>query len=184
MRKIEDFDKVKEATNFPKLEPGPQIVKIVEVIDVEDKEYLQVHVEIAHGDLKGEFQRQKEAFGADEWPAQGILRRSYKKKALPFFKRFIVAVEKSNEDFKFDFDEQKLVGRYFVANYGIEEYDNGTEIKESIKIQEARSVKSLKEGNIEIPKPKRLSKKEHDKYARKPEQAVPGIDISEDDLPF
>ena len=181
MKKINDFEKVEEAQDFPKIQPGPQIVKIVAVEDMVDKEYLKIDVDIAHGDLKGEFSRRKEQFKNDEWPNMGVLRRSYKPQALPFFKRFIVAVEKSNDGFKFDFDEQKLVGKFFVANFGIEEYDNGEEIKESIKIQEARSIQSYKEGKIQPPKEKRLDKKIHEKYESS-QTELPSID--DEDLPF
>lgn len=183
MKTIKDFDQVQEATEFPKVEPGPQIVQILSVEDVLDKEYLKIEFDIAHGDLKGEFKRLQEQFG--DWPAQGTTYRSYKQKALPFFKKFIVAVEKSNSGFKFDFDEQKLVGKYFVANFGLEEYDNGEEIKTSIKMQEARSIPAYKEGNIEAPKPKLVSEEVRQKYATSGTiHPDPEIIVPDDDLPF
>ena len=188
MKKIKDFEKVEEAKDFKQIEPGPKLVKIVEVNDIEEKEYLEIKVDIASGELKGDFNRRKEQFG--DWPQQGILRRSYKPQALPFFKRFVVAVEKSNDGFKFDFDEQKLVGKLFIANFGIEEYDNGEEIKESIKIQEARSIQSYKEGKIQIPKPKTLPQKDHEKYISNTNHktndpdSLSGMDIDSEDLPF
>ena len=183
MKKIKDFDQVQEATAFPKLEPGPQIVQIIAVEDVLDREFLKIYFDIAHGDLKGEFNRLKEQFG--DWPAQGTTYRSYKQKALPFFKRFVVAVEKSNPDFKFDFDEQKLVGKYFVANFGIEEYDNGEEIKTSVKMLEARSIPSYKEGKVEPPKPKLVDNATREKYAVGGTiEPDPNIVVDDDDLPF
>lgn len=183
MKKIDGFEKVEEAKDFAQISPGPQIVKIVAVEDKVDKEYLKIDVDIAQGEMKGEFQRRKDQFNADNWPNMGVLRRSYKPNALPFFKRFVVAVEKSNDGFKFDFDEQKLVGKYFVANFGIEEYDNGEEVKETVKIQEARSIQSFKDGKVKPPKEQRLDKKVHEKYeGSSSANDMPSAD--ETDFPF
>lgn len=155
MRKIENFEEVQELKD-QRLEEGPQIVVIKKVEDVTEKEYLRIEFDIANGDLKGMFESMSEQTGV--WSNTGTLYKSYKQSALPYFKRFIVAVEKSNDNFKFDFDEQKLVGKYFVINYGIEEYEKDGEIKEGLKPVEARSIQSFKEGKIEVPKPKRLER--------------------------
>lgn len=185
MKKIEDFNEVQEAQDFKNVQPGPKVVKIVEVEDKEDKEYLKIAFDIAKGDMKGHFAEMKKNMGLSDWPIQGNTIKSYKKKALPFFKRFITAVEKSNEGYKFDFDEQKLVGKYFVANFGEEEYDNGSEIKTTVRMQEARSLQSLKDGKIQIPKKKTLSKEEHAKYEKQSTQQNQKIEVPDlDDLPF
>jgi hypothetical protein len=155
MRKIDNFEEVKELRDQT-LTEGPQIVVIKKVEDVTEKEYLRIEFDIANGDLKGMFQGMFEQTGV--WSNTATMYKSYKQSALPYFKRFIVAVEKSNDNFKFDFDEQKLVGKYFVVNYGIEEYERDGEIKEGLKPVEARSVQSFKEGKIEVPKAKRLER--------------------------
>lgn len=178
MRKIDNFEQVEEVKQLPRVEEGPYVAKIVKVEDFEDRQYLRIEFDIEQGDAKGSFKSLSDNIG--QWPAQGVLYRSYKQNALPYFKRFIVAVEKSNSDYKFNFDEQTLVNKLFVANFGIEEYDNGTEIKESLKVQEARSIQSLKDGKIQTPKAKRLSQSEHDKY--KSTQSMP--EIPDSDLPF
>lgn len=142
------------ASDFAQLKVAPYIVKIVDVEDNASKEYLKIFIDIADGELKGEFARQEEQFGA--WPAQGIGYRSYKDSAMDFFTAFIVAVEKSNKGFIFNWDDPKcLKGKYFVANYGEEEYMKDNEIKTSVKIREYRSIESLKSGKI---KPLQLKK--------------------------
>lgn len=163
MRKIDNFEQVSEADERVSLEPGPKVCSVRKVTDVQEKEYLKIEFDITEaGPHKGTFERISNNIG--EWPNQGILYRSYKTSALPYFKRFIVAIEKSNPGFKFDFNEQNLVSKVFVANFGIEEYDNGSEIKESLKVQEARSVQSLQDGKVQPPAPKRLPQSNHDKY--------------------
>jgi len=163
MRKIDNFEQVSEVTERPNLEPGPKVSTILKVTDVPEKEYLKIEFDITEkGPHHRTYTNISNAIG--EWPNQGIIYRSYKPSALPYFKRFIVAVEKSNSGYKFDFDEQSLVNKVFVANFGIEEYDTGNEIKETIKVQEARSLQSLDEGKVQPPAPKRLPQSDHDKY--------------------
>lgn len=175
MKKIEGFEAVEEVLSNDNLEPGPHVVEIKKVEDNVDREYLRVEFDISRGDHKGKFAEMEKNTGT--WPNMGVLYKSYKPKALPYFKRFIVAVEKSNDNFKFDFDEQKLVGKLFVANYGIEEWLDGNEVRESLKPVEARSLQAFKEGNIEVPKPKRIEK-EVDTHTE------PSVKIEDDDLPF
>jgi len=182
MKKIEGFDDVQEVSSGPRLQPGPQVVQITKVEDVTDKEYLRIEFDIAKGDLKDNFKSLENMYGT--WPNQGTLYRSYKQNALPYFKRFIVAVEKSNSGYKFDFNEQSLIGKYFVANYGVEEYDNGSQIVETVKPVEVRSVTSLKEDKIKIPKPKRLSDEVHAKYSQPAATVNNTATIEDDDLPF
>jgi len=180
MRKIDNFENVEEVKNAPRLEPGPKICEVKKVTDVEDREYLKIEFDIVEeGDFKDNFKRISNSIGA--WPNQGTLYRSYKQTALPYFKRFIVAVEKSNSDYKFNFDEQTLLGKKFVANFGIEEYDNGNEVKEGLKVQEVRSIASLKEGKLDTPKPVRLPDDVHKKYEANT-QDLP--DVGDANLPF
>ena len=180
MRKIEDFDKVQEVEERQRLEEGPKVCVITKAEDVQEKEYLKIEFDIIEdGPFKGMFARISDNYG--EWPSQGRMYRSYKTPALPYFKRFIVAVEKSNDGYTFDFNEQSLVGKKFVANFGIEEYDNGTEIVETIKVIESRSLQSLKEGKVQPPAAKRLPQSEHDKYKGNA-NALP--DVGDGDIPF
>jgi len=176
MKKIENWkelhETVGEVVNFKNIldaiKAGPQIVKILKVEDVVEKEYLKIAFEIHEGPQKNIIH---EAFEDDnredkKWPHLGMLYKSYKKSAERFFTAFITSVEKSNADFKWDFDEKKLVGKLFVVNYGEEEYisediddNNNAVIKMSMKIQEVRSIPALKDNKIEIKEPKVLTLK-------------------------
>jgi len=200
MRKIENWEEVykdaKEVVEFDSIPVGPQIVKILKSIDVLDKEYLKLYVDIADGDYKGFFKEQydRNTNEKKEWPFQGTVYVSYKKTAEKFFAAFIKAVEKSNKDFKWDFETDKLDNKYFVANYGEEEYESTDYdeegnwlIKSSIKIVERRSLISLKNKEIKIL-PKKLFKGKKSKPAqtsgKEGELPKGNINNVEDDLPF
>lgn len=161
------------------LEPGQYLCEIIRVEDVEDKEYLKISFDIIDGQYKNYFS--KIATTQNKWPNSGTLYKSYKQTALAYFKRFIVAVEKSNADYTFDFDEQKLVHKKFVGNFGIEEWKNDEgDIIESVKLDEARSVESWKQGKIKTPTPKRYEEKEEEIQSQPAQTQY----ASDKDLPF
>ena len=54
--------------------------------------------------------------------------RSYKTNALPFFKGFITAVEKTNPGYTWDWDEKKLIGKNVIAVFGEEDLMIATDI--------------------------------------------------------
>jgi len=179
MKKIDNWKEIKEQGSedlgFISLKPGQYVAKIIEVEDVEEKEYLKIKFDIIWPkEFEGYFYKQMEQFG--DWSAQGILYRSYKETAQRFFTAFIIAIEKSNDKFNWNFDEQKLIGKKFVANFGEEEYENDEgKIKVSLKCRETRSTVALKEGKIKDLKYKALPGNE------KKEKEVA---VSTDDLPF
>ena len=119
----------------------------------------------------------------NDWSNQGTTYRSYKDSANRFFKAFITAIEKSNakSNYRWNWDEKSLIGKYFVAVFGEEEYeDQYGEVKVSVKVQDIRSIPALRENAIEIPPLKKLKKKSE----TKPATSYTSINISDDDLPF
>jgi hypothetical protein len=180
-----ELERTEEVSNFSELEPTQYIVKILETTDEPNKEKLVIKYDICgmkhlkeimtacpevdksiiqtklqeqdKKDMYGFFYKQMEQFG--DWPWRGKLHKSYKETAQRFFTAFITAVEKSNKGFKFApaFDETKLAGKFFVANFGLEEYqaDDG-EIKESIKCREERSLVAFSQGKVKDLKIKKL----------------------------
>lgn len=187
MKKIENFDEMKEKgsedVSFQSVPAGPQICKIIDVEDVEDKEYLKIQFDVCDGDLKGVFQEQYDKFG--EWPASGTTYRSYKHSAYAFFTAFVIAVEKSNKNFVWNWDEKELINKKIVVNFGEEEYINDSgETKTSMKAREIRSIVSLNEGALKVPELKKAKKTETTKRREAPVNKVPTLEVSEDDLPF
>lgn len=80
---------------FKKLEPGAYVASIVKVVDVPEKEYVQVLYDIAEGPHKGFF---SDAFYADKAWAHSIV-MSYKDTALGMLKGRMETIQKCNQGF-------------------------------------------------------------------------------------
>jgi hypothetical protein len=165
MKKVDGYDSA--TANYggerERLPAGGYICKITRVEDFPDKQYLKIEFDIADGQYKGWygdiFKR------ANFWGGNFI--RSYKDSATVFFKGFITAVEESNPNYKWNWQEQTLVGKWIGLVLGYEEYENRNhEIKERIYVAQNRSGKAIKNGDFTVPELKRL------KQASKP--AAPG----------
>lgn len=178
MKPIKDYELINEAGEFRKLPAGIYGVRITDVVDKPENEYLEVYCDITKGEYAGYFKAQVDAGLRD-----GSLHiRSYRTKALPFFKAFITAVEKTNPGYKWDWDEKKLIGKNVMAVVGEEEYlDKEGNVKIGTKIVEFRSLEAYQQGKIKVPELKKL-----------PVQETPSvqttnagvIELSDDELPF
>ena len=162
INKPKDWENVEESevVESIRLVPGAYPVQIKEVTDIPEKEYLEIKFDIVKDKTyAGWFSKSEEQFGV--WPNAGIYRASYKETATRFFKAFITAVQKSNQGYVWNWNEQSLKGKYFVAVMGEEEYeDNEGNIKVSVKLRETRSIEAYQKGDIKIPELKKLKKQE------------------------
>lgn len=133
--------------------PGGYAAKITEVVDNEDKEYLLIRWEFAEGEFKGVNQETFDAFGF--WPMAFV--KSYKEKALRFFKGFKTAVEESNRNYTFKNDPHSLVGKFMGVVLGEEEYlaKDGSK-KTRLYVAEVRSGKAIRDNDFKIPDLKNL----------------------------
>ena len=160
MKKINNFDEIQESTGqFRRLPPGGYICAIYHAEDVPSKEYLKIDFDVVKGDEKGYF---KKLYDSDtrsdkKWPNAGTTYRSYKETALPMFKGFITSVEKSNKNFKWDWDEKKLEKKYFGAVIGDEEYQTQKgAVRIRNRIVQIHSVETIEKGDFDIPELKKL----------------------------
>ena len=152
MKVIEGWDEIEEVGQLKTLPAGPQICKIIEVIDKQDSEYLDVYFDINEGEFKGYFTQLFENSGKN----YGRITRSYKSAALPFFKGFTTAVEKSNPGYKWNWDEKTLRDKLCVVVFRDEEYESDGQIKVRAKPDEIRSIQALREGKIKVKPLKKL----------------------------
>lgn len=160
MKKINDFENIQESNGqFRRLPPGGYVCAIYHVEDVPAKEYLKIDFDIVKGDEKGYFKKLYDSDTRKEkkWPNAGTTYRSYKDNALPMFKGFITSVEKSNKNFKWDWDEKKLEKKYFGAVIGEEEYQNQKgAVRIRNRIAQIHSVEAIEKGDFEMPELKKL----------------------------
>ena len=161
MRKISDFDKVQENGGaFKRIPDGAYIVGVKKVEDVSDKEFLRLELDICKGEYKNWYQQQYDADNRETkyWPRDGVLVRSYKEKALPFFKGFITAITKSNPKFEWKWNEQDLKNKVFGVVVGTEEYlkKNGG-VGTRPYIDSVHSVEAIEKGDYTVPDVKKLN---------------------------
>lgn len=149
---LENVEEAKEGGS--RLPAGGYVCKIAAVEDNYSKEYLSIEFDIANGKFAGHFSNLYDRYG---WWA-GKFIRSYKEKALPFFKGFICAVERSNTPFKWDNSEHSLVGKYIGLVLGEEEYEgqNG-DIKIRLYVASVHSTDTILKGEFKEPEFKYLA---------------------------
>ena len=175
MKPIQGYDSINEAGEFKRLPAGIYGVKITSVKDVPEKEYLEITCDIT----KGEFANYFSTLVANGLKDTSKTMRSYKTNALPFFKAFVTAVEKTNPGYQWDWDENKLVGKNVIAVFGEEEYlDSDNNVKVGIKLVEFRSLEAYQQGKIKVPELKKLPDSE------KPVAQEELQPLQLDDLPF
>ena len=161
MKKINNFDQIQEnGGGFKRIPDGAYIVGIKKVTDNPEKQYLRLELDVCKGEYKNWYQKLYDADKRETkyWPRDGVLVRSYSDKALPFFKGFITSVTKSNKNFNWDWDEQKLVNKVFGVVIATEEYErqNGG-IGKRPYIASVHSVEAIEKGEYEIPALKELT---------------------------
>lgn len=183
-----DWNSVDEAQEFSRLPVGGYICGIVRAEDVPEKEYLRIEYDIADGEFKNYYRNQAQR--NPDWNWGGVLIRSYKEKAQPFFKAFLTSVEKSNSGFKFGNDEKTLVRKMVGLVLAEEEYQkqNGS-IGTRLYVAQVHSVDAIKKGEYKVPELKKLSSEAAQASSAAPAYAggsssgyenIP----SDDDLPF
>lgn len=173
MKPIKEYELVNEAGELKRLPAGVYGVRITNVVDNPDKEYLEIYCDIVKGEYANYFKTLVDSGFKDS--SRSI--RSYKTNALPFFKAFITAVEKTNQGYHWDWDEKKLIGKNVIAIFGEEEYlDNEGNVKIATRVAEFRSIEAYNEGKLKAPELKKLPAE-----AKEPDPVVE-FAYTEDDL--
>lgn len=160
MKRIEGWENIKENSGFEKLSPGGYIVKLLNIQDVPEKEYLKISFDIDEGEKKGFFTEQyKNNTQTDKkWPNAGSFIRSYKATAASMFRGFTNAVENSNKGYTFDFNEESLKGKKVGVIVAEEEYVNQKgQVRVRTYVSAVRSVDTIKKGEFTVPELKKLN---------------------------
>lgn len=160
MKRIENWDSIVESTSFKRLTPNGYIVKILNVEDYPEKEYLKIYFDIVKGNDKGYFKKQYDGDTRKErkWPNAGTFIRSYKDSAASMFKGFINAIEKSNKGYQWNFDEKTLVNKVVGLIIADEQYQNQKgQVRVRNYVAAVRSVETIEKGEYEIPALKELT---------------------------
>lgn len=186
MRPI-DLSKVEEAKDFERVTPGGYVCGITNVKDVPESEYLLIEYDIAEGPLKNYYRQLNEAKGF--WGGKFV--KSYREKALPFFKGFITAVENSNNGYKWNYDETTLKRKLIGLVFGEEEYtkNDGT-VGKRLYVSSVHSVDKIRSGDFTVPPLKKLASSSTasvvypDFSATQTATAGGLVEIDDDEMPF
>ena len=182
MKKIENYAEVQATSGeFARPSAGGYVCKIVNVEDIPLNEatgkgdYLRIEFDIAEGEFAGYYKEQFDRWGG-VWNASFI--RSYKEKALGMFKHFTTCVEKSNNGFEWNWDEDELIGKIVGLVLGEEEYQNSSgAIRTKLVVKEIKTPDEIRCGDFKVPAIKRLA----------PVSTTPFVELvgaDEEELPF
>lgn len=190
MEKINGYEEAQALTGeYERLEAGGYICKIINAKEEQSKsgkKMLVIALDIEEGEHKGYYQRKfDEAMknASPDKPAKwaGVYRQMLEgDKAVGYLKGLMTSLEASNQGFKWDWDEKKLVGLKCGAIFGEEEYEKmDGSVGNTTKVNFIRTIKSIKEGNFKIPELKKLPPK-----GEAFEDYVGSISSDNGDLPF
>lgn len=147
-----DFTNVQatQGGEFARPTAGGYVIGIVSVEDVPEREYLKITYDIAEGEFKNYYYDMKQRTGYD----LPVMYKSYKDKALGFFKAFLDAVAASNPGYTWNNDERTLCRKLVGCVLREEEYRNRDgEIKVSLKPEVFYSAADIRAGKFEtLPK--------------------------------
>lgn len=174
MRKIENFDSISAVGNFDRPSGGGYVCIIKKVEDDPKKEYLYLEFDIVEGKYKNYAADTAEHAGF--WPLKGY--RSYSSKSLGFFKAFIEAVENTNKNFTWKWDESDLINKGVGIVFREEEYEKRDgSIGRKLNAVEFKTAAQIRNGEFTVPEPKLLDR---DQEAAPTQNTV----SDPDDLPF
>lgn len=187
MEKMQGYDEAQALTGeFETLEPGGYICvikKAKEETSSTGKKMLVIAFDIAEGEHAGFYQRRFDDLVKTNPDTKwgGVYRQMLEgEKAAGFLKGMMTSLEASNPNFKWNWDENKLVGLKFGGLFGKEEYENqiSGERKMATKIRFIRTVEAIKSGKFEVPADKMLPTRGEafDSFAT--------TSSDDDDLPF
>lgn len=151
---------------------GGYVCRIISTRVDEKKQCLFVDLDIAEGDYADHFRDVHDRTGY--WFL--TLPRSFKPRALPFFKRFTHVAEQSNQDYWWTGDETKLEGLLIGATIYREEYiGNDGKKKSRTKVDEVYTVDQIRAGKFKTPEDKPLEEEQ---------RPAATVFASEEDIPF
>lgn len=149
-----NWNNVKDVDDRKRLIAGGYIARITSATDEPAKEYTFIEYDIAEGEFKDYYKELYEA--KNFWGGQTV--KSYKEKALPFYKAFLTAIKESNAGFMFNNDERNLVGKVVGIVLGEEEYrkkDGG--IGKRLYVNRFTSTDKIRTNDFDIPELKKLN---------------------------
>ena len=154
--KVKNWTLIEESTPGQMLEPGGYVVRITDVNDVPEKEYLWIVYDVAEGPCAGMYAGMPKS---DDWKHR--FTRSYKESAEGMFKAFLNRLEESNRG-RFDVatwqvraDERQMIGLELGIVVQKETYTNDKgEDRERTVVVGVEAAQDIRNGDFRLPEPK------------------------------
>lgn len=183
MEKPQGYDEAEAKTaggDFAQPTAGGYVAKIVSAVfgvSKTQKKMLTIGLDIAEGEFKDHYTQLSEKFDKDAYLKIYQLTEGDN---VNYFKGLVSAIEHSNQGFKFDFDEKKLIGKKLGVNLREEEYLNKDNvIKTILKVAYHCSADEARAGLAP------LAIKQLKGVGAKPQTTSHSKDVpKDDDLPF
>lgn len=154
---IQNWDEIPDVQEYDRPQPGGYIATICDYQDVDrldqygKGQYLKIFWDFAEGSLAGSL---NDAFlRMGYWFYYGTFIRSYKPKAMKFFKAFKTCLEISNPHYTFNTRNlDAMKGKRIGVVLGEEEYhkEDGT-VGKRLYVAAVRSVKAIQDGDFKVP---------------------------------
>lgn len=150
MKKIDNWDNIeaKEFNNSERLKLGGHkcVIKNVKNYTHNGIDKISLELDIAEGEQKGFFQKKydEKAENSKYWDdgaTISFVADPVEDKDKSYFKGLIKAIESYNDNYKWDWDEEKLKGKKINVNFSLKEY-KGSDGRTYIKPQVSRFVNS------------------------------------------
>lgn len=154
-------------------------------------EQLILQLDIAEGDYKGYY---SSAYAADlerygtkaKWRNGGLFRQGWEGNSLPYFHGLMTCIEKSNNGYKWNWEEKTLKGKRIGVLFGREQFLINGQKRWATKAVAVRSIEGLEKS--EIPEDKLLNGSTSPSEFKSSDFDTSGFsdldDVDEDDLPF
>ena len=193
IKKFKDYGETKSYGEFPSLPKGGYVLKILgaSVHGNSFGEYIKISCDIAEGYYSGFFENDYKNQDAEDkkWRCNFLLnvpnddgteRDGWTKRK---FKTVIEALEDSNTQYHFDWDEQKFKGLLVGGLFNLREYEkrNG-EIGQAVNLAQLCAVERIRTGKYKLPEDKLFNRPRGPKTDSSGFMSVP--EGEENELPF
>lgn len=171
MKQFKGFER-KEQVEWEALPKGAYVIKILNVKEEESKSekggtYLKMAFDIAEGEYKGFYKKSFESDTREDkkWPNDANIFISCPEDDSPQwlvdnFNKFMTAVEDSNKDYHWSWDEKTLKNKLVGAKFCIEQSEYNGKIYDHTKAKWYIAAQKVRDGKFgKLPQDKLVEKK-------------------------
>lgn len=191
MQPFKNYDNAKVIGEFETLPKGNYVCKVMGVEEKTSQRgntYYEISYDIAEGEYKGFFAKDYKNQKSENKKWRGVYMITQPNDNSPewlmnILKTFVAALEDSNANYHWDWDEKKWKNLLFGAKMRYEEYTKDGKAKKALKMGGACPASKVRDGSAGLMKDKGLKGSSTSGSASTEEfMSIP--DGEEEDLPF